>query len=380
VQVSGLSRITPASEHAARLERVRAAMVAAELETLICFGDVSHTANTRYFTDFRPVNGFNGIQRALLTIRLGREPVLFVAEACLEHAQSMTSFAVRPFRAFTAAVQDVPPRVGLAGATHIPAQLLDQIRGHFPEWHLLPTDALARVMAVKSAWEVARIAEAARLTGAAYAAMESLVAAGEEVTERDLARAADGAMIAAGADGPAFLSMVQAGERSAFCSALPTDGPVRPGDVLRLDVGARYGTHVADVARTITIGEVGAAGDDVVDASVRAVQAGLDVLRPGMTAGTLSEAIRSVLHERGYGDHSEEAKGRGAGNGIGMDAAEELPWIGPDHAAVLEPGMVFTLRASVCKPGVGGARTGRIVHVRESGFEVLDDLPMRLRW
>jgi Metallopeptidase family M24/D-isomer specific 2-hydroxyacid dehydrogenase, catalytic domain len=72
--------------------------------------------------------------------------------------------------------------------------------------------------------------------------------------------------------------------------------------------------------------------------------------------------------------------GHGTGHGTGMDPEEESPWIGPRNRARLVAGMVFTLKATITVPGVGGLRTERIVHLAETGADPLDAFPMRLHW
>ena len=69
-----------------------------------------------------------------------------------------------------------------------------------------------------------------------------------------------------------------------------------------------------------------------------------------------------------------------ADTGTGMDPEEESPWIGPGNRTRLGAGMVFTLKATITVPGVGGLRTERIVHLAETGPDPLDAFPMRLYW
>ncbi len=79
---------TPMSEFEDRRARVRAAMDDDGLDLLVCYGDAWRTANIRYFTDFRPVDGINGIEQAVLLFPLTAEPQLFVADGCLDAARS----------------------------------------------------------------------------------------------------------------------------------------------------------------------------------------------------------------------------------------------------------------------------------------------------
>ncbi|WP_168205703.1 M24 family metallopeptidase [Georgenia yuyongxinii] len=376
---------TPRAEYEDRQYRLRSAMAVNHLDLLVCYGDAWRTANTRYFTDFRPVDGINGIEQAVLLFPLAGDPQLFVADGCLDAAQETTPFPVHllselPGISTAKAGVWTKGRVGFAGSGQVPAPVRATLEAALDGCRVTDTDVLARTKAVKSDWEVSQLRHAAALTDVAIARLEEIVASGERCTERDLAREADMAMIGAGADGVAFLSMVQSGPRSSFSLALPSGRTIAPGDLVLTDIGARYGNYVADGGRGFTVGEVSEAVLDVVDASVCAVEAGLAYARPGVTASALNHEIQGVLVDRGYAEYSIEARGRGTGHGTGMDPEEEYPWIGPTNDDVLEPGMVFTLKATINKPGVGGLRTERLVHLTEDGASPLDQFPMRNHW
>jgi Xaa-Pro aminopeptidase len=79
-------------------------------------------------------------------------------------------------------------------------------------------------------------------------------------------------------------------------------------------------------------------------------------------------------------EFSGEARGHGTGHGTGMDPEEEQPWISPHNPIELEQNMVFTLKATITVPDVGGLRTERIVRVTADGGEALDHFPMKNFW
>lgn len=374
----------PTEEIEQRLAAVQRRAAAAGLGGVLAYADCWRTANVRYFTDFRPVDGVHDIALALLLLPAEGEPVLFVGDGCLEYARSVTHFQVRTFselpQAITARLtQGDRGRVGLAGHSLIPARLQEVCRRALGDVPLVPTSILAEEKARKSAWELSQLREAALITDHAMRAVHEALQKGKR-SERDLARAADVAMIDAGADGPAYLSMVQSGPRSAFSLALPTDREVRPGELVMTDIGARFGNYVADGGRGFAVGPVSDRQRDIVETAADAVEVGLQNARPGITADALNAAIQQVLVDRGYAKFSGEAMGRGTGHGTGMDPEEELPWIGPGDTTVLEEGMVFTLKATINDPDAGGLRTERIVRLTSDGVEALDRFPMRNYW
>jgi Xaa-Pro aminopeptidase len=372
-----------AEEFASRIEVVRAGIERAGLAALVAYGDCWRGANITYFTEFRPLDGVSDIANAVLLLGIDDAPVLFVSDQCLDYASSVTAFDVRSLRELTEAVRRLARRggtAGLAGGAYVPATVLDRITAGLGDMALEPTQVLAEIKAVKSEAEVRLIRHAARLSDAAMASIRDALADGRPRSERELALIADRAMLAGGAERTAYDSMVQAGRRSAYNLARPTDRVLRPGDLVMTDIGARYRGYVADGGRGFTYGPASAEKRAIVAAAARAVEAGLEAARPGMTAAALNTVVQQALVRSGYEKFSSEARGHGTGHGTGMDPEEEAPWIGPGNTTILQENMVFTLKATITVPEVGGLRTERIVRLTSGGVDILDRFPMELHW
>lgn len=376
--------ITP-EEFLGRVETVRSALGKENLVGLLAFGDCWRGANITYFTEFRPLDGVSDIANAVLLLGVDSEPVLFVSDQCLAYATSATNFEVRSLRELTDGIRNFSHlhrvgTVGLAGAAYIPASVLDRIHAGLGDLKLQPTMVLAEIKAIKSDAEVHLMRKAAALTDAAMAAIRDALADGRPYSERELALIADRAMLAGGADRTAFDSMVQAGPRSAYNLARPTDRILQPGDLVMTDIGARYRGYVADGGRGFTYGPASDEKMAIVAAAARAVEAGLAAARPGIAAMELNAVIQQALVKSGYEQFSSEARGHGTGHGTGMDPEEEAPWIGPGNKTILQVNMVFTLKSTITVPNVGGLRTERIVRLSSTGVEALDQFPMELHW
>lgn len=381
---AGAEDIT-AREFQDRLARTRAAVAKAGLAGLIAYADCWRGANITYFTPFRPLDGISDIAMALLLLPVDGVPTLFVSEMCLAFASSETTFSVRPFRDLDVALAGLVAgrphaRFGLAGSAYIPALLLDRVRERLCGARLEPTSVLADLKAVKSPTEVRLLRKAAILTDAAMAAIQKILADGRPHSERELAHLADVTMISGGADRTAYDTLVQAGPRSAYNLARPTDRVLQPGDLVMTDIGARYRGYVADGGRGFTYGPVGPEKIAIVKAAAGAVEAGLAAARPGITAADLNTVMQEELVRSGYEKHSGEARGHGTGHGTGMDPEEESPWIGPNNTTMLMENMVFTLKATITVPEVGGLRIERILRLTPTGCEPLDRFPMELFW
>ena len=375
----------PCEEIDRRVKTVQARAAADGLSAILAYADCWRTANVCYFSGYRAADGVHDIAMALMLIPSDGDPLLFVGDGCLEYAQTTSPFRAQTFKALESELSQHAKSagqapVGLAGSRLIPNFLHDRCTTALGAVPLTPTMIVAEEKACKSAWELEQMRAATRLTDYAMEAARDALAETGPMSERDLARAADAAMIEAGADGIGFNSMVQFGDRSAFSLAVPTNRVLQPGELVMTDIGARYGNYVADGGRGFAYGQITQQQRDIIEVAAEAVEVGLAAARPGITADSLNSTIQDVLVERGYGDYSSEAKGRGTGHGTGMDPEEELPWIGPGNSAVLAPGMVFTVKTTIGVPGVGGLRNEHIVHLTPTGSEKLDEFPLRNYW
>lgn len=373
------------SEFTRRREVVGEAVGEAGLAALIGFGDCWRAANVCYFTAFRPLDGVSDIANSVVLIEAGGDATLFVSDQCIGDATEMTTFPVRPLGELVDALSDFAGNhhggtVGLGGSYYVPASILDRLRGGLHGMTLEPSTVLAEIKAVKSDAEVALLRKAARLTDTAMAAIHELLGDGQPHSEREMSRVADMAMLAGGADRTGYDSMVHSGHRAGYNLARPTDRVVQPGDLVMTDIGARYRGYVADGGRGFAVGEVDEQKRAMIESAAEAVEAGLAAATPGMVASELNAVIQRDLVRSGFEQYSSEARGHGTGHGTGMDPEEEAPWIGPGNDTVLTENMVFTLKATITVPGVGGLRTEHIVRLSSDGVETLDNFPLRLYW
>ncbi|MDX6264037.1 MAG: methionyl aminopeptidase [Kribbellaceae bacterium] len=128
----------------------------------------------------------------------------------------------------------------------------------------------------------------------------------------------------------------------AVLHGLPFDYSLADGDLLTLDLAVLLGGVAADSAISFIVGESKPAESvAMIDATQRALAAGIAAARPGARIGDLSHAIGSVLSEAGYPINTEFG-----GHGIGSTMHQD-PHISntgrPGRGYKLRPGLLLAL-------------------------------------
>jgi methionyl aminopeptidase len=128
----------------------------------------------------------------------------------------------------------------------------------------------------------------------------------------------------------------------AVLHGLPYDYTLANGDLLTLDLAVSKGGVVADSAISFIVGDSKSAESvAMINATERALSAGIAAARPGARIGNISYAIGAVLSEAGYRINTEFG-----GHGVGSTMHQEphVPNIGrPGRGYKLRPGLLLAL-------------------------------------
>jgi Xaa-Pro aminopeptidase len=231
---------------------------------------------------------------------------------------------------------------------------------------------IEKMRMVKSPAEIAAIREAAILTSTAFEQAVRRARAG--VREIDLAAELEFRMRRLGAEKPAFETIVASGVRSAKPHAGPSAAPLRPKELVVVDMGAQREAYASDMTRMLHVGEAPPKTRRLYRAVLEAQMAALDTIRAGVTCHKVDRAARSVL--RGF--QLDRAFTHSTGHGLGLEI-HEPPRLGKKDGTVLEAGMAVTVEPGVYLPGYGGVRIEDTVVVTEWGCEILTPTPKELR-
>ncbi|TYB96081.1 type I methionyl aminopeptidase [Micromonospora sp. WP24] len=128
----------------------------------------------------------------------------------------------------------------------------------------------------------------------------------------------------------------------AVLHGLPYDYQLADGDLLSLDLAVSKGGVVADSAISFVVGDSAPAESvALIDATERALRAGIAAAGPGARVGDLSHAIGSVLSEAGYSINTQFG-----GHGVGSTMHQD-PHVSntgkPGRGYKLRPGLLLAL-------------------------------------
>ncbi len=223
---------------------------------------------------------------------------------------------------------------------------------------------VARLREVKDAEEVAHMRTAALVGCDLFAKMLGWMRPG--LTEVEVAAELEHAARLAGAEGMSFETIVASGERSALPHGRATTAKLPRRGFVTLDFGVILDGYCSDMTRTVHLGKALPGDREVYDSVLEAQEAAVAAVAPGVTAGEVDEAARSILRRVGLDQYFSHS----TGHGVGLEI-HEGPRIAAKQTQVLEQGMVITIEPGIYMPGKFGLRIEDMVLVTAAGGEVL---------
>ncbi|MFG3495824.1 type I methionyl aminopeptidase [Streptomyces sp. NPDC047928] len=207
--------------------------------------------------------------------------------------------------------------------------------------------------------------EAGRVVARALAAARHT--AGVGVSLRELDEAARTVLDEAGAGSPflgyrpsfaptPFPAVICTSVNDAVVHGIPTDYRLRDGDLVSVDCGATLDGWTGDAAVTFTVGTPRPADVALIDATRRALDAGIAAAVPGNRIGDISHAIGAVAAAERCGMPADFG-----GHGIGRTMHEDphVPNRGrPGRGFRLRPGLTLAIEPMLMAGGGDDYRTG----------------------
>jgi Xaa-Pro aminopeptidase len=280
------------------------------------------------------------------------------------------------------------PRVGICGLNVMSARAFRLLVERLPGVELVDADDLVEALRViKSPFELERVRAAVRVGDEVVGAMMECARRGGATEAQAVA---EGYRVGIAAGVHFFDTSIASGPFSNYFTHnhLPSwsQRVLQAGDIFHADSYGAVEGYLFDFGRTCIVdGPDGGptASDEqaaLCQGAIDAVEAGIAVVRPGVPASAVFDAVHGHLLatglavEEGGEMDMENASALSIGfppHGHGFGLGWEWPWILPTEERKLKPGMCLAVEAMPTRAGLGSSYFEQDVIVTAEGCEVL---------
>src|SRR4029078_6616751 len=142
------------------------------------------------------------------------------------------------------------------------------------------------------------------------------------------------------------------------------------GDIILAEITPSVRGQLAQICRTVVIGDASAELADRYALVVRSMNAGIAGARPGVPMSEVCRAINTVLEAQGYGEFCHPPHISRRGHGLGFVSVRPGD-VALDNDTPLEPGMVFMIHPNQYLPETGYLLCGEPVVMTANGAQRL---------
>ncbi len=338
-----------------RVVKTQKAMREENIDLLLCFGNEAEPQFVRYYCDYWPSFESAGVLipaegDALLII--GPESETFagyvsrikkIRRLLAFRESSEPEYPGAKLETFSSVFKEALggkklKRFGLAGYSLMPhvvfRDMAETIR-EFTSEDIVKADlVVSKQRVIKSPMELACLREAYRITQEAM--KKTIAAIRPGMTENQVKGVALAAIFDQGGEGEAYPFWILAGSGSNQAISRCRNKTLCEGDLVQLQIGARYQGYAATMGRSVVLGKASDYQHSIIEAALAAQKAILDVAKAGVNAKAVSDAHLAALAERGCQDYVLYGPCHGTGLMEG-----EYPWIESNSNYLLEPDMTF---------------------------------------
>ncbi len=201
---------------------------------------------------------------------------------------------------------------------------------------------------VKSSREIVLMREAGKIVAEVFNALEPLIKPG--VTTKQLDEVAeivirDHGAIPSFKGYNGFPASICASVNDTLVHGIPSNKPLKEGDIISIDVGAEYKGYHGDAARTYAVGNISEEAKNLIRITQESFFHALEIIKPGIHLSDISNAIQVYCEAAGY-SLPRDYTGHGIGTHLHEDPA--IPNYGEaGRGPILKEGMCLAIEPMV---------------------------------
>ena len=201
---------------------------------------------------------------------------------------------------------------------------------------------------LRSRQQIAKMREAGRLVAETFELLRTHVRPG--VSTRELDQIAEKYIRSRGATPvykgyKGFPATICVAVNNVICHGFPNKTPLRQGDIVGIDIGARLNGWVGDSCVTYPVGQISPEAARLMQVAEESMWRGIRAAQAGKRLGDIGAAIQTYVEENGC-SIVREWTGHGVGEKLHEDPS--VPHFGkPESGILLRPGFIFTIEPMV---------------------------------
>ena len=255
---------------------------------------------------------------------------------------------------------------------YVTAREMNAWKKTFSHLELRPLNEIPeQLRLIKTEDEILWTEKAEAICDQAFTHMLSFLKPG--LTEKEVALELYVTMMALGAEGLSFSTIVASGVNGSLPHAVPSDKKLEAGEFVTMDFGCKLHRYCADFTRTVSLGEPDEELKKIYEITLEANLRAEDALCAGKSGSEVDAVARDIIKNAGYGD----CFGHGLGHGTGL-LIHEGPRLSPSYSGILSENMLTSVEPGIYLPGKGGVRIEDLCVVTRDGCRNLTHSEKRL--
>ncbi len=356
-----------------RRERLLAEMRNEGVEALVAFGTSWQEAHLRYVADFATLEG-SAI--AIFTAD-GRCRMMLDSVTEAERASGETSnIEISYVRDVGRAASDQLERISNQKLAAVQRGLLPSFLTSGERNFRLDDGAslIDRLLMEKMPGEIAAIRRAVALADEGYAYFRDTAA---KAGRKQYEVMADVEAFLRSKGSPDNFMIMGSGNADVRGMAPPSERVLKAGDNVITELTPSIDGYFAQICRTLVLGKATDVQKKAFNVYYEAMEAGIAVVKPGVTAADVARAENDVFRKYGLADYVTSQYTRVRGHGLGL-MCDLKPNILEDIDVVLTEGMTIIVHPNTYHPEAGYMVLGDMVLITANGCERLTQTPAKL--